>query len=410
MRDSGEQPQADPESENIRRLFDEFRYRLEINQRYYREDDPANISLSAFAEAALHELEEPYFREMVEDTLSARVNEKPSTIVKLFERAYQADLLQHEQDYPNPSYRSPEAWIEEFKAVDEDMTRWGVVWHTLRHRNLQSNIAERYKPVKVITALLSDRFESPPNHLDVGSSIMNGSIKLAFNRPDNPGEVPFGQIDIMAPESRYSSYERKDYYATRLANRALREHVEYGTMIGTDITDVNDPVTDLWAQSCSFYPDELMDERKVQEYMQLKHLDPHHERVLAFRGDFTNSHHVRKLRDFSPVEAFDIITFSTIFYQLKNKQEQLDMLIHASQLLSERGVIIIQDGIDGDFSKKYNYVTWLRDGMAADSTSDQELFRWETPRCQKAVLGVGKFAMGDKLQTISEAFSSRYDT
>ena len=376
--------------------IEDFVQRLEINRRYYTEEDPANRTLAVFAEAALRALGEPYFRELVQDMFEARPDLPTPYAVKLLERVYQADLLQHDPEYP-AGYHETEAWLKEFADVNEDMLRSGVVWHSLMYRNLQSNVAERYKTIKLLAALTQERFDEPPSHLDVGSSVLHGDIKLAFNRMHEPERVPFGHIDVVDRERSVATPNR---YLTELANTALRQQVEFGPMMGIDITDVDDPVTKQWVKSCSFYPDELLDKKRVSEYDELDRLDPHHERVQVFRGDFA-AFDFRKFRDVSPVESYDIITFSTVFYQV-SPHERTAMLVNASQLLSPRGLIVIQDGVGGDFSKRFNYVTSVIDSTE-DNPSEQTVLHWETPRCQRVMLGLGKISIGGKLRTLREA-------
>lgn len=379
----------------------DFAERLTVNRRYYTQEDPANKTLAVFAEAALHALDEPYFRELVEDMFETRPDLEPSYAVKLLERVYQADLLQHDPEYPT-GYQEPEAWLKEFTVVNDDMLRSGVLWHSLMYRQLQSNVAERYKTVKLLAAVIQDRFDDPPSHLDIGSSIMHGDIKLAYNRTQEPRQVPFGPMDIV--EERERAAYAKNKCLTELANAALAQQVEFGPMMGIDITDVDDPVTRQWVKSCSFYPDELLNEARVEEYNELDRLDPNHERVKAFRGDFA-AFDFRAFRDASPVREYDIITFSTIFYQVSSR-ERTAMLVNASQLLSERGVIIIQDGIGGDFSKRFNYATSVIDSTDSNPT-EQMLLRWETPRCRKAALSLGRIGVGGAQRTLREALERR---
>lgn len=392
--------ETSPRDEN---RIEEIAQRLKINRRYYTEEDPANHTLAVFAEAALHALDEPYFRDLVQDMFDTRPDLPTPYAVKLLERVYQADLLEHNPEYPI-GYHRVDAWLKEFSDVNEDMTRGGIVWHSLMYRNLQSNVAERYKTIKLLTGLVRERFDEPPTHLDVGSSVLHGDIKLAFNQMHEPMRVPFGHIEVVKGERNNNAPDR---YLTKLANIALQQQVEFGPMMGIDITDVDDPVTKQWVKSCSFYPDELLDERRVSEYDELDQLDPNHERVKVFRDDFA-AFDFRKFREVSPVDTYDIITFSTVFYQV-SPHERTAMLVNASQLLSPRGIIVIQDGVGGDFSKRFNYVTSVIDSTE-DNPSEQTVFRWETPRCRKVMLGLGKISIGGKARTIGEALHLTHST
>ena len=233
---------------------------------------------------------------------------------------------------------------------------------------------------------------------------MHGSLKLAYNGHDSGPGLQFGPIDIMHPGDRETISRRNDYLSD-LANFALRQTVAYGDMVGLDITDIDDGYTAAWAKSCSFYPDELRDPIRLAEYTTLETIDPEHERVQKFVGDFSDSNDFRRLRDIAPDRGFDIITFSTIFYQV-TKEERMAMLVNAAQLMSDHGIIIIQDGVNGNFSKLYNYVTWVRDSQSRDATSDQELIRWRTPRCRQAVLGMGKLAVAGQEVTMAQALAA----
>lgn len=379
--------------------FEQFVERLEINQRYYSVRDPANMTLGIFAAAALKGLEEPFFRQQVEEVLEARPELSPSTTVKLFERVYQADLLQHDRENYPSRYSTIKSWLEAFATIEDDMIRGGVVGSNLRGRSLQSNIAERYKSIKIIAALLGDRFDEPPSHLDVGSSVLHGSIKLAYN-----DILPFGEIDIV--EAKGDKEYQTNRYLTKLANTALRGQVVFGPMMGVDIMSFDDAVTREWVRSCSFYPDELLDEDKVREYEILEKLDPNHHRISVFSDDFADLD-FNAFRDVSPSGSYDIITFSTIFYLL-DEHERSAMLDNANRLLSPRGIIVIQDAIDGDFSKSYNYVTSVIDSGDRHPT-EQIVFQWKTPRCMTAALGMGKICLGGRLHTIDEALEKRFE-
>lgn len=377
-----------------------FARRLEINREYYTQQDSANKRLAVYAEAMLVMLADPKFRDHISDFLDMRPELDAAHALKLHERVTQADLLQHDPDnYPH-QYDNVQSWLDGFAAEQADMIRDGMVTANLYGRELQSNVAERYKTIKLLAAMLGDRFDEPPSHLDIGSSVMHGDLKLAYNGMKEPVRFPFGPIDIVTPEdtNRY----RQDHCLTHLANTALKQQVTFGPMMGVDITDIDDPRTRRWAKSCSFYPDELLDKARVTEYDVLDTLDPGHERVQFYQGDFADPHFdFKKFHKTSPAKEFDIITFSTVFYQVK-RHERTRMLVNAARLLSQRGVIVIQDAADGDFSKRFNYTTSVIDNTQYHPT-EQTLLRWETPRCRKAMLAMGHVSVGGKLRTFEEA-------
>lgn len=382
----------------------EFARRLEVNRQYYTEQDSANKRLAVYAEAMLVMLEDPGFRDHISDFLDMRPELDAAHAIKLHERVTQADLLQHDPDHYPEQYDSIQPWLDGLAAEQADMIRDGMVTANLYGRELQSNVAERYKTIKLLAAVFADRFDEPPSHLDIGSSVMHGDLKLAYNCMKEPVRFPFGPIDIVRLEDMDRS--RSDLCLTRLANTALKQQVTFGPMMGVDITDIDDPRTRRWAKSCSFYPDELLDKDRVTEYDNLDTLDTAHERVQFYQGDFADPHFdFKSFHKASPVEEYDIVTFSTVFYQVE-RHERTRMLVNAARLLSPRGIIVIQDAADGDFSKRYNYSTSVIDNTQHHPT-EQTLLRWETPRCRKAILSIGQVSVGGKLRTLEEALREK---
>lgn len=389
--------------------IDHVVHRLRHNETYYREKDPNNRTLSVFAGAALAALDTmPSFRQNVEDVIALRPDLKPSHAVKLLERCYQASLIQSDPDYPH-AYQETGAWHEAFTDIERDASKSEILYYRLLTQSVQSNIAERYKTVKLLAAIYRDRFGDAPSHLDVGSSVLHGDIKLVYNRGGTAPRVPFGDIQVNEALDdqeirRVESGERavrRHALATTLANVALRQHVGFGEVIGVDITDVDDPAIKEWAKSCSFYPDELRDAQKVAEYDELDRLDPDHERVRFANVDFSNTSDVRKLREIMDGQSFDMITFSTIFYQV-GRRERYAMLVNAAQLLSDGGIILIQDAPDGNFEKRYRYGSSVIDSTRPE-LGEQPVLRWKTPRCQEAMIGLGKVSIRGKLLSFDQA-------
>lgn len=384
-------------------------HRLRHNEAYYREKDPNNQTLSVFADAALAALDTmPSFRQNVEDVIALRPDLTPSHAVKLLERCYQATLIKSDPLYPR-AYREAEAWHDAFTAIEQDASKSEILYYRLLTQSVQSNIAERYKTVKLLAGVYRDRFGDSPNHLDVGSSVLHGDIKLVYNRSGAEPRVPFGDIRVnealddqeLRRVENGEQTVRQHALATNLANVALRQHVGFGEVIGVDITDVDDPAIKEWAKSCSFYPDELCDAQKVAEYDELDRLDPNHERVRFAKVDFSHTKDVRTLRDMMDGQTFDMITFSTIFYQVGHR-ERYAMLVNAAQLLSDEGVILIQDAPDGNFEKRYRYSASVIDSTRPE-LKEQTVLRWKTPRCQEAMIGLGKVSVRGKLLSFDQA-------
>lgn len=393
-----------PAGENTPALkMDDIVQRLQHNETYYREKDPANLTLSIFASAALTALDTMRpFRQNIEDLIALRPELAPAHAIKLLERCYQAVLLKNDPCYPE-TYRKEEAWYDAFTDIEKDSSASEMLYYRLLTQHVQSNIAERYKTVKLLASIYRDRFGDDPSHLDVGSSVLHGDIKLVYNRSGLSARVPFGDMQVYEALDdqhlqRVSAGElrpRYDPVATELANAALKRTVTFGEVIGVDITDVDDPAIKEWAKSCSFYPDELRDAKKVAEYDELDRLDPRHERVRFVKGDFSNTQDVRTLRGTMNGDKFDIITFSTIFYQV-DVRERHAMLVNAAQLLSDGGIILIQDAPDGNFETRYRYGASVIDSTRPE-LGEQHVLRWKTPRCKEAMIGLGKLSVKGKL-------------
>lgn len=386
--------------------FEQVRKQLERNAHFYSEIDSSNIILSSFASATLEALESNEkggVREVIDYLLDMRTDIDGPHAVKLLERGYQADLLQHDESYPR-GYERQAVWHEAFAQIDIDIDfmRWGILANNITLRPVQSNVAERYKAVKIISALTAERFDDSISILDIGSSVLHGGLKLLYENMPTSGVLPFKSMEVLSS----AESKQRDDRITTLANIALRESVAFGPVMGNDLTDIDDPSVRRWAKSCRFYPNELLKKKAVAEYDALDSLDPSHEKVHFFQGDFANLDR-KRFAEVSPVAQWDIITFSTVFYQV-SKQEQLAMLINASSLLSENGIIIIQDAPDGNFSKNFNYVTSVIDALAPQNNREKPLLVWENGRCRKAVTGMGKLSVQGQLMTFEDALEARY--
>lgn len=391
--------------------------RLHYNERHFTTKDVANKTLGMFACAALFAAKNmPAFRQNIEDMLELRHDLTPSHAVKLLERCYQAALLELDPAYP-VGYENKDAWLDAFTAIESHDEAAEMLSYRLLTQRVQSNIAERYKTVKLLTYAYYDRFGGQPSHLDIGSSVLHGDIKLAYNRSKSPARIPFGEIVVHEPmtDSEIHDVEKgnrvpvPNKILTHLANLAIRSKVRFGPMMGIDITDVDDISIRQWAKSCSFYPNELLDPKRVAEYNKLDRLDAEHKRVRFSRVDFSNTGDVRRLRQDIGDERFDIITFSTVFYQV-GIRERHAMLVNAAQLVSEDGIILIQDAPRGDFETPYCYSASVIDSTRPE-LGEQQFIRWKTPRCTEALIGHGRLSIGGKLlrfdQALAHAFANR---
>ncbi len=369
-------------------------------ERRYRIEDPKNSRIADFAEAARTALDNPEFYTLLDSTMQQRPSLDGPHAANLLLRSIQADLIEHDDQYPS-AYDSVNSWLQAFDIILSNTDRRSALEHKLETYIVQSNVAKRYVSTSLIATLLQDRLGEHPAHLDIGPSRMHGDKKLVAH--DLIGRtLPFGDVEIVSDYDTETSLSVVDSRLTKMTKAVLGQGVEFGAMAGIDITDVTDPAVVKWVKNCSFYPDELLDTSRVAEYDLLDSLDPNNERVTFFQGDFASSYDLRKFKDISPVSQYDMITFSAVLYQYHNNPaKQYAMLVNAMNLLSPQGILVVQDAPDGNFAKKYNCVTAVRDGLDLEA-GYQELLIWEDARCNRAALGAGKVILGDEKLTITE--------
>ncbi len=369
-------------------------------ERRYRIEDPKNSRIADFAEAARTALDNPEFYTLLDSTMQQRPDLDGPHAANLILRSVQADLIEHDDRYPQV-YNSVESWLQAFDKILTNNERRTALEHKLETYIVQSNVAKRYVSTALIATLLQDRLGKHPAHLDIGPSRMHGDKKLVAQ--DLIGRtLPFGDVEIVSDYDSETSSSIVDSRLTSMTKTVLGQSVEFGAMAGIDITNVTDPEVIKWVKNCSFYPDELLDASRVTEYDLLDSLDPNNERVTFFQGDFSSSYDLRRFKENSPVGQYDMITFSAVLYQYhKHPAKQYAMLVNAMNLLSPDGILVVQDAPDGNFAKKYNCVTAVRDGLDLES-GYQELLIWEDARCNRAALGAGKLILGDEKLTITE--------
>lgn len=393
-------------------VFNEVVGRLQHNFWYYREIDPANKSLSAFANASLQAITTlPFFRQNIFDAISLRTDLNPAHIIKLGERCYQADLLTHDATYPR-GYDTADAWLRAFETIENDDARSEMLAMRMLTQRVQSNIAERYKMVKLLGEVYRERFAHPPSLLDVGTSELHGPLKLAFD-DEVFGSAAFNQIVVTDKvDESFMEFIRSGEKSakvnpdvTALANKALRQCVQFGPIMGVDMMNADDPAIKQWVYGCSFYPDELRDPAKVQTYRTLEQLDPEHERVGFSQIDFANSTDIESFKRLTGGATYDIITFFTVLYQAGN--ERAAMIKHAEELLNEGGLIVIQDAPGGNFETPYNYTTSIIDSTRRD-LGEQHIAHWRTPRCNELMLGLGKLCINERLMTFDHALAQAH--
>lgn len=387
--------------ENQTNPYNSWRLRVgvaltEIDQ-YFTESEPANGMIGTFARAVQCKLSTDFIDEVFEKMHTRNSALDPHYAINKFLRGMQADLLQHNPLY-SQGFEELQPWFEAFDEISLDHSRKQTLLYNVTERDIQSNVANRYKAVKFIAALMADRWEGEPSHLDVGCSRLHGSKKLVYESDSHNNILPFSPIDILDTDN--NEHFMENIHMSALVNLALSQHVEFGTVNGIDITNIDNPLIKHWAKACSLKPNELLLPNKKAEYELLDGLDPKHQRIGFFRGDFSSNTEVKAFRDWSSTRDYDIITFSTVFY-LGSKAARRNMLVNAANVLSENGIILILDAPDGNFEKPYNYYLSAIDGQNIEN-GEQTILRFNNGRCEKAMLESGTLLFPGGEQTIEE--------
>jgi hypothetical protein len=376
----------------------EFSVALEDCEQYYTEEEPANELIAVFASAAKTALHTEFLMDVTHEMFTEKPGIQSHYAVNKVLRGIVADQLQHNSCFPE-NFATQKPWLDAFNEINSDNRRKQSLMYNVSKRELQSNVADRYKTVKFLGALMGDRWDGAPSHLDVGSSRLHGDKKLVYENDPVYKVGRFGHMEILETTA-YTDFRRNAYLST-LANMAVAESIEFGAVTGIDITNINNPRVGHWAKSCSLKPNELLIPEKKQEYELLDRIDPHHERIGFFRGDFSSNTDVRAFRQWSPVRSYDIITFSTVFYQ-GSKNKRHNMLVNAINMLSEDGIILVQDAPDGNFEKSFNYYSSVVDGLNINA-GEQKILRWENGRCKRALLEDGRLIYPGGEQTTETA-------
>jgi SAM-dependent methyltransferase len=109
---------------------------------------------------------------------------------------------------------------------------------------------------------------------------------------------------------------------------------------------------------------------------------------------------------------FDVVTLSTILYQVSDQDRSLIQEI-AKRYIKPEGVVIYQDFAvkdRDDPTRLHFHDTWFNDRfpyhtLVYDPHSPEELqdiFGWENGRCAKMITGLGRLALNNEKMTFAE--------
>lgn len=350
------------------------------------------------------------FRTLVNETLLSREDiRQPSLAANILLRVFQKQLLRRENKYPQTHpYPGPYTSVLPWRRVIREMTspqasELAEIAYDLSNRLPQSNIVERYKSFSIILQLMHGVFDRKPNVLDVGCSQNLGLKRLALGSTafDTWEILPFNPIAVSGVGGIHDK-ERK----SRMLNTLLQYTYGVGDSTGVDIHPINDEDSKEWAKACSFYPQELLDQRLVTNYDLLDYVEPTRANIRFYQANFGSLTRADIRSINRDKHKFDMVTFSTVLNQV-SEEERESMLDNARKLIKPHGLIVVQDfarlrseralGLqfyDNWFGRPYRYRTFIADN-SDDFQSLHEIMRWDNGRCNKLQLNrsIGRLAL-----------------
>jgi hypothetical protein len=388
----------------------------------------------AMSEAAADEIIHGQFGGQLEQILEYREHTKPPLeghhAMNLIRRALQKQYLKM---YPN-LYPILFDEVEMNRQAIRDLPRdESFFWDfdgDMQHREVQSNVAERYKAFKLIAHMYRDRLGSDPSILDVGCSLNLGLKKMALS-----GHHTFDSIEVVTQNRGEAA---RDYDLERAANKLTASRLAIGASMGVDLfsPDFNNME---WVRSCSFYPGELLKPARIMAFDDLSHKDV--AGIGFHKGDFTDEEEMAKLpTNFAKTQwqnkrsreeitqesllemskfmgekhreekLFDMAIFCTSMY-LMDQEQRLKSIERARRLVKRSGIIVIQDFAELDpqeptglqFHENFSYDAYpYRTYVVSPRGPEirpQHIFSWENGRAQKLRLESGRLSVKGEVKT-----------
>lgn len=303
-------------------------------------------------------------------------------------------------------------WNHLITTVMRDPALRAEFSYDITNRDVSSNLGERYKSLKLLIPLLSQRFERDVRILDIGCSQNQGLKQLHASRV-----IPYEPIRAGRPRRWRTpgSYGGESIVDNRLGRRLntmlAAGDLAIGRCLGIDKEPKDRSDVIEWTKACSFYPSELLMASKVEKYDIIEASTPNPADVdfcqLNILGIDRREAVDRMLAQHG---TFDIVMFSTMKYQLSDQQREIADAIATRCVDPNRGLVITQDFAEINVNDPtrlsffddwdpYTYQTVARDMMNPETL--QQLFVWDSGRCEKLQLGAGRLCVGQNLLPVS---------
>jgi len=329
-------------------------------------------------------------------------------------------LLSHDEDFSYRGLTTPERWRPKLGLIseairDEHSQSVGITnfYFNLVSRKVQTSLPDRYKSLALLLQTSGERFSKEVAWLDVGSGVMEGAQQLAtYDR------FP---MKFSAVSSARTSFDEPDRRLTGKINRLLKREPPISQAVCNDVENIyyehygmHDPTVLEWARG-SLRPSEHLDRKFMKKFDALAAEKAPHVRFV--KGDLNNPGDAERIRDQVEGRTFDVVSFMTSLHQVTKAQREV-MLERASELLSDDGMVVVQDFAYLPASKRplpftslQTYQHWHVPGHYRTHVYDalhpqpglQETFYFKDSRCQELLLGTAQLMVDGALTPIDEA-------
>lgn len=231
-------------------------------------------------------------------------------------------------------YIEPEVCRAGIKRVLGSDDKLAKLEFNVMYRPVQSTVSSRGAGPKMIMRANKSRFRRPVNIASIGHSLGLAERKLILGEP-------FDQVrlwDLIYADDK--PLLRESQAAGLILNHETNRPLEIERCVAIDILPGdNDPAAREWAISC-FTPREQMNKDFMNDVNRLASLRP--DGYISLAGDFTAAQNVAPMIKELGSRKADYVILSTVLYQL-SQQDRVAMLQNALDILSDDGMIILQD-------------------------------------------------------------------
>lgn len=375
-----------------------------FRQRSIFNHEDGDIYIARFCDAALSMIDEPPMKPHVIDYLAINPTDSPAYAVNKLLRAPQKQMIFNNPDLDYPKdVGTTEVWQQELTKIFSGKSPYdvGELMLDLYSRPAAANVSDRYQGTDLILSHLQERLGERPVVWDIGCSLNQG-----LRRMKRQSEIPFNAFEVVTPLTKNDAHPEFTVSDSEMTDRLRRcvGKVAIGDSVGIDmqtyyrltnkdgeIVRVEDAPALRWGWASSFYPKELLDEKRVRNFKLLEEELPD---VALVNADFSED--TQALEKILPETPPNVMIFSTVLYQ--KPQDIPKMLANARHFIAPGGIIIVQDFIQRDantgemrpipswFSVPYSYRTFVLD-TARPEKGFMEVFCWKNGRCEKMMLG-----------------------